>query len=82
MRNAYIVTGKLTDDHTVILDEPLPLTPMRVRLIVETLETNYKRSHIKVMQDIRRRQQDRGYRPSTKEEIDAYLSAERGSWGE
>ncbi len=33
--NTYIVTGTLTDDHTVTLDEALPLTPMKVRLVVE-----------------------------------------------
>jgi len=38
MRKVYIVTGTLTDDHTVTLDEALPLKPVKVRLVVETLD--------------------------------------------
>ena len=37
METAYIVTGTLTDQNTVTLDEALPLTPMKVRLAVEPL---------------------------------------------
>ena len=37
MNNAYITTGKLIDVHTVMLDEALPLKPMKVRLVVELL---------------------------------------------
>ena len=37
MPKSYIVTGTITDSHTVILDEELPLGPTRVRLVVEPL---------------------------------------------
>ncbi len=35
IHNAYVVTGTLTDEHTVTLDEALPLAPTRVRVVVE-----------------------------------------------
>ena len=31
MSNAYIMTGTLTNAHTVTLDEPMPLKPMKVK---------------------------------------------------
>lgn len=82
MQNAYIVTGKLTDDHTVTLDESLPLTPMKVRVVVEPLSYVPQRSYPEVIAAIRQRQHSRGHQPPTKEEVDAYLRAERESWEE
>lgn len=82
MQNAYVVTGTLTDEHTVTLDEALPLTPMKVRLVVEPLPPVPQRSYHEVMADIRREQQARGFKPPSREEVDAYLQAERDSWGE
>ena len=35
MTNAYVVTGTLTDEQTVRLDEPLPITGGKVRVVVE-----------------------------------------------
>ena len=81
MNNAYIVTGKLTNGHTVMLDEVLPLTPMRVRLVVEPLAPVSHRSYQEVIAEIRERQRARGHKPSTREEVDTYLQAERNSWG-
>lgn len=37
MYTAYVMTGTLTDAHTVTLDEPLPFRPMKVRVAVELL---------------------------------------------
>lgn len=82
MSNTYIVTGTLTDDHTVTLDEALPLTPMKVRLVVEPLSVPVSRPYQKVMADIRTRQHARGHQAPTREEVDASLQAERESWGE
>jgi hypothetical protein len=76
------VTGTLTDDHTVTLDEALPLTPMKVRLVVEPLRSVSQRPYLEVMADIRQRQWARGHQPPTREEVDAYLQAERDSWGD
>jgi hypothetical protein len=80
MQNAYIVTGTLTNAQTVMLDEALPLTQAKVRLIVEPLSEKSKRSYHEVMSEIRKRQCDRGHEPSVKEEIDRYLQSERNSW--
>ena len=52
METAYIVTGTLTDQTTVTLDEALPLTPMKVRLAVEPLASTPKRSHDEVIAEI------------------------------
>lgn len=83
MNNTYIVTGTLTDERTVTLDEALPLTltPMKVRLVVGPLRSAPQRPYLEVMADIRQRQQARGHQPPTREEVDAYLQAERDSWG-
>lgn len=82
MNNTYIVTGTLTDERTVTLDEALPLTPMKVRLVVEPLRPVPQRPYLEVMADIRQRQRARGHPPPTREEVDAYLQAERDSWGD
>jgi hypothetical protein len=37
MHNAHVMTGTLTDAHTVTLDEALPFKPMKVRVVVELL---------------------------------------------
>ena len=81
MNNTYIVTGTLTDERTVTLDEALPLTPMKVRLVVGPLRPVPQRPYLEVMADIRQRQRARGHQPPTREEVDVYLQAERDSWG-
>ena len=80
MQKAYIVTGTLTDAHTVTLDKALPLKPVRVRLVVEPLSPPHRHSYYEVIAEIRERQKARGHQPSTKEEIDTYLQVERDSW--
>ena len=82
METAYIVTGTLTDQNTVTLDEALPLAPMKVRLAVEPLAPAPKRPHDEVIAEIRERQRARGHQPRTREEIDADLQAERDSWND
>lgn len=78
MRNAYIVTGTLTNERTVTLDEALPLSSIKVRLVVEPLAAVSARPYHEIMAAVRERQVARGHRPSTTEEVDAYLQAERG----
>ena len=80
MHNAYIVTGTLTDAHTVSLDEAMPWRPTKVRLVVEPLEAAPQRPYPEVVAQIRQRQRDRGYLPPTQTEVDAYLEGERESW--
>jgi hypothetical protein len=82
MHNAYIVTGTLTDERTVALDEALPLTSTKVRLVVEPLSPASQSPYHETVAEIRKRQRARGYQPPTKEEVDAYLRAERDSWEE
>ena len=76
MQNAYIVTGTLTNARTVMLDEALPLTQAKVRLVVEPLLERSKRPCQKIMTEIRKRQHDRDHQPSVKEEIDMYLQSD------
>lgn len=80
MQNAYVVTGTLTDDHTVALDESLPLSRARVRLVIEPLPSPPRRPYDEVLAEIRERQLARSYRPPTREEADSDLQAERASW--
>ena len=80
MHKVYIVTGTLTDVHTVTLDKALPLKQSKVRLVVEPLDGEIQQPYQEVMAEIRKRQQTRGYQPATREEVDTYLQAERDSW--
>lgn len=82
MQNAYIVTGTLTNEHTVTLDEALPLTATKVRLVIEPLASSSPRPYTEIIAAIRQRQEARGHRPPTTEEVEAYLQAERDSWEE
>jgi len=82
MHRVYIVTGTLTDAKTVMLDEALPLTSTKVRLVVEPLSSASARRYQEVIAEIRQRQRVRGHQPRTREEVDAYLQAERDNWGE
>jgi hypothetical protein len=66
MHNAYIVTGELTDERTVTLDESLPLKPMRVRLIVAPVTAPVASSYRDVIPSIRDRQAGRGFQPRTR----------------
>ncbi len=82
MHSAYIVTGTLTDAQTVSLDEALPLTQTRVRVVVEPLLSASPRQYQEIMAEIHKRQRTRGHKPPTRQEVDAYLQAERDSWEE
>jgi hypothetical protein len=82
METAYIVTGALIDEHTVKLDEALPMSHGRVRLVIESLAPAAKRPHEEVIAEIRARQQARGHQPRTREEIDAHIQTERDSWND
>ncbi len=80
MSQTYQLTGELTDDRHVTLDEPVPLAPGKVRVIVEQVAGDTKPDLAAFEQTLRARQAARGHVPRTKEEIDAYLNAERDSW--
>ncbi len=83
MHSAYVVAGTLAGGRTVTLDEALPLNTERVRLVVERGEPFPERpSYDEVLSRIRARQRARGHTPRTREQIDAYIQAERDSWGD
>ena len=44
MEEAHVVTGSLTDSRTIRLDEPLPVSGGKVRVIVELNESARKMS--------------------------------------
>ena len=43
MGKTEIVTGTLVDDHTVALDKPVRLRPMKVRVAIEPLDEKHRR---------------------------------------
>jgi hypothetical protein len=81
MPNLCTVTGTLSDEQTVILDEPVPLPAGRVRVTVEALPASKSDgTFLSKLEAIRRDLRASGYRFRTKEEIDAQIQAERESW--
>lgn len=81
MQQAYVVTGSLTDARTVTLDEALPAEQGKVRVVLELLPVAPRPMDLIAFERmLRERQAARGHVPPTKEEIDAYLKAERESW--
>jgi hypothetical protein len=83
MSDAYIVTGLLRDERTVVLDEAVPVALGRVRVVVEPMPaTEGPRSYREVIDSIGERQRLRGHQPPTRDSVDSALRAERESWGE
>jgi hypothetical protein len=80
MPQTYELTGELTDSRHVTLDEPVPLALGKVRVIVEHVPNALKTDLAAFERTLRERQTARGHVPRTKEEIEAYLKAERDSW--
>jgi len=80
MQNVYIVTGSVADERTLKLDEALPLKDGKVRVTVEILPDELKPTLNEVLERIHQGQRERGFVPPTREEVDAYLKAERESW--
>jgi hypothetical protein len=82
MQQAYSVTGSLTDSRTIRLDESIPISSGKVRLIVEVADIARKMSHEEFLTWLQNRQEDRSHVPRTREEVDASLRTERESWDE
>lgn len=80
MQNTYNVTGTLTDDRTVALDERLPLSPMRVCVVVEPLHGASRPSYQQDLSNIRARQSARGHKARSREEVDSCLRKDREGW--
>ncbi len=80
MSHTYHATGELIDAQTLKLDQPLPAPTGKVRVTVETMSEQVRPDLKEYMEQIWEAQRRRGHVSRTKEEIDAYLNAERDSW--
>jgi len=78
---AYTGVGTLSDEKTVILDQPIHLPPGRVRVIVEPLPGEQMENvWLDTLHAIRESLRESGYRSRTREEIDEQIRSERASW--
>ena len=82
MAKAYTTTGNLSNGRVVRLDEPVPLPDARVRIMIEPFVAAPTGAYAQVIGELRQRQAARGHLPPTRDEVDAYVRAERDSWGE
>jgi hypothetical protein len=77
MAKPFFLTGVLKDDHTVTLDEALPLKPGRVLLTLQPLRRESRTTYREILAEIRQRQTARGHQARSREEVDSFLQAER-----
>lgn len=82
MQQAYVVTGTLTDGNNLVLDEAVPITTGRVRLVIEVLSPAPATNFRAVLDGIHERLQASGHKPPTPEEVRARVRAERDNWGD
>ena len=80
MQQAYVVTGLLSGGRTVALDEALPATAGKVRVVVEMLPSEAPADLASFMKKLWEEQQQRGHVSRTKEAVDADLRDERENW--
>ncbi len=82
MLEHYTVTGALSNERTIILDQPLPLPAGNVRVTVVILaETQAQAPFLVKLEAIHQTLRASGYSPRTREQVDAQIQAERESWG-
>jgi hypothetical protein len=79
------VTGTLTNDHTVHLDQTVPMGSGPLRIVVEVsanqeIPSATKESMAEFRARIRAEQNARGHVSRTVEEINAQINEERNSW--
>ncbi len=81
MTNAYVVTGTLTSATTVQLDEPLPMSAGKVRVVVETAPAPAEKPNFRqVLHRIWAEQKARGFVPPSAEEVEARIREVREGW--
>ena len=80
MSQIYQVNGELIDNLTLKLDAALPAATGKVRVTVELFPGKPRPDLKEFVEQMWERQRLRGHVPRTKEEIDAYINAERDSW--
>lgn len=76
----YVVTGTLTNQNTVTLDEDVPITDTKVRVTIEPLNDRHPRPLKEVLAEIHQSLQASGHRPPTAQEVDEYVRQERAGW--
>jgi len=81
MPEYYTVTGTLSNERTVVLDQPAPLPTGRVRVTVVMLPTTESEiPFLAKLEAIHQALRASGYRHRTREQVDAQIKAERESW--
>ncbi|MCP4525228.1 MAG: hypothetical protein GY833_04850 [Aestuariibacter sp.] len=81
MLEHYTVTGTLSNERTVVLDQPIPLPAGGVRVtIVRLPATQSKAPFLVKLEAIHQALRASDYRPRTREQVDAQIQAERASW--
>ena len=81
MQSRIVVTGSVADSRKVKRDEALSITGAKVRMTIKPIDVNEPVAFNDVMAEIRRRQSERGFKPSSQSDVDAYVNSERDSWG-
>jgi hypothetical protein len=82
MLEYYTAIGTLSNERTVVLDQPVPLPAGRVRVTVVMLPESQSEMTFPVkLEAIHQALRASGYRPRTREQVDAQIRAERESWG-
>ena len=77
---SYTVTGTLTDEKTVTLDESLPISARKVRVTIEPLQEKRARPLDEVLAEIHAELRAAGHQPPTSQEVADYIRQERESW--
>jgi hypothetical protein len=81
MSEAYTSVGTLSDERTVILDQPIRAPLGRVRVIVEPLsDAPPETTWLDKLHAIRQALRESGYRSRSREEIDREIRSEREAW--
>jgi hypothetical protein len=80
MTRNYTVMGTIIDGKTITLDEPIPLSAGRVKMVVEELAFEQVSSLEDFLEKLQRRREGRNYVPRSREEIDRALQEDRDGW--
>lgn len=75
-------TGHMIDAHTMHLNDPVPEMNRDLSITVREKAVEMPKDTIAALEWIRESQRKRGHIPPTREEVDAYIKAERDSWGD
>jgi hypothetical protein len=83
MSEAYTSVGTLSDEKTVVLDQPIHAPLGRVRVILEPLpDGTLKTEWLDTLRAIRETLRESGYRSRSRKEIDRDIRSERDAWSD